>query len=433
VDGLPARAWDYGRPGVSRLGMSSFSAYAADELRLGALSLEVGLRVETWDGSADGAPQGIAWRRLFPRAQGRWSLLDGGRLAFVLGYARYGHPLRLRDLAASDPSGPQGKVYLWADANGNGRVDPGEVGPLIALVGPGSADGATVTLAPNLLQPTTDELLAAVDARFGKTRLVFAGIRRRARDLLETVNVGVPLADYTLVLVPDPGSDFVGGTTEQLLPVYERSPASFGKDRYLLTNPAGHDTLYEGLELNLDTTALSRVGLHVGATASRAEGSSGNRGFRVLENDPGVIGELFDDPNADTFSRGRLFFDRAYTVKISALYRAPWDLLLGLVARYQDGQPFSRVVIVPGLPQGPEAVMAFPRGLSRFHDVLTVDLRLEKCVRLGRRRLSAILAAFNALGTAAEIEEDVVTRPTFRRVTALNPPRVVALGLALDF
>ncbi|HWX25156.1 MAG TPA: hypothetical protein VN083_08955, partial [Vicinamibacteria bacterium] len=433
VDGLPARAWDYGYPGVSRARMSSVSAYAADELRLGALFLEAGLRVETWDGSAEGAPQGIAWRGVFPRAQARWSPLEEGRLAFVLGYARYGHPLRLKDLAFSDPSGPQGKVYLWTDTNGNGVVDPGEVGPLIAVVGPGSLDGTSVRLAPSLQQPTTDELLASVEARFGKTRLAFAGIRRRARNLLETVNVGVPLSDYTVTLVPDPASDLVGGTTEQLLPIYGRSPASFGKDRYLLTNPAGHDTLYEGLEINLDTTLLSRLSLHLGATASRAEGSSGNRGFGVLENDAGVIGELFDDPNADTFSRGRLFFDRAYTLKISALYRAPGGVLLGLLARYQDGQPFSRLVIAPDLPQGPEAIMAFPRGLSRFHDVLTVDIRIEKGLRLGGRRVSLVLAAFNALGTAGEIEEDVVTLPTFRRITAVQPPRVVTLGLAVAF
>jgi len=45
--------------------------------------------------------------------------------------------------------------------------------------------------------------------------------------------------------------------------------------------------------------------LLLGATAHRSEGSAANRGFRSDENDPGLPGELFDGPNADTFASGR--------------------------------------------------------------------------------------------------------------------------------
>ena len=52
--------------------------------------------------------------------------------------------------------------------------------------------------------------------------------------------------------------------------------------------------------------------------------------------------------------RGRLFGDRAFTGKLTTVYRFPSSLTLGAIARYQDGQPFARLLVVPGLNQGPE-------------------------------------------------------------------------------
>ena len=151
----------------------------------------------------------------------------------------------------------------------------------------------------------------------------------------------------------------------------------------------------------------------------------------VLENDPGVVGETFDQPNADTYARGRLFFDRAYTLKVAALWR-PRDWSFGAVANYQDGQPFARMIVVTGLPQGAEAIAAFPRSLHRFTFTLTVDARAERALRVGKVLMAVAVEAFNLLDMKNEVEESVVSGPAFRRVTAIQPPRSVRLGLRLD-
>ena len=215
-----------------------------------------------------------------------------------------------------------------------------------------------------------------------------------------------------------------------LLAIYDRRPASFGQDRFLLTN--GHTSYHEGAELYLEKNA-GRFRMLLGATASRSVGSGGNPGFRASENDPGVIGALFDSPNADSFARGRLFFDRAYTIKLSGSYQAPWDLRLAAVARYQDGQPFARVVVARDLGQGAEAVAAIPNGRHRFTFTFTLDARMEKGFRFGERRLTAVAEAFNLLDNRLEVEEDVVTGPGFRTVTAVQPPRSLRFGVRFDF
>ena len=170
----------------------------------------------------------------------------------------------------------------------------------------------------------------------------------------------------------------------------------------------------------------------LGATTWRTIGPGGNRGFRAIENDPGVVGERLENPNAVTFARGRAFFDRAYALKLAAIYHAPGDVSIAMVARYQDGQPFARLVI-PVLAQGPEAVQAIPNGRSRFSYTLTVDAKLEKGFAVGGARMAAVLEAFNLLNTRNEVEEDVTTGPLFRTVTAIQPPRAIRLGARVGF
>jgi hypothetical protein len=257
------------------------------------------------------------------------------------------------------------------------------------------------------------------------------GVRRRDRNLLESVNTGVDASQYTVRLIPDPAGDLIGPQDDQLLPVYDRLPASFGRDAYLLTNPEDLTSLHEGVEFTLERTR-GRLQLLLGATAARSTGPAAWRGFRTFENDPGLLGELRDDPNADTFAQGRLFFDRAYTIKLSTGWDGR-DVRAGLVARYQDGQPFARLVIVPDLRQGPEAVRAVPNGRHRFTYALTVDARIEATLPVASRRLAVVAEAFNLLGTAHEVEEDVVSGPEFRTVTAVQPPRAIRLGLRYAF
>jgi len=112
---------------------------------------------------------------------------------------------------------------------------------------------------------------------------------------------------------------------------------------------------------------------------------------------------------------------------------APRQFLFSAIARYQDGQPFSRVVIVPDLAQGPEAIPAYRRGRTRFTYTLTLDAHAEKSLRVGRARLTGVLEVFNLLNNAKELAEDVVTDSLFRTTTAVQPPRAVRIAARIGF
>ena len=454
VGGLPARVWQYAWAGPdSTRDLTGFAAWAADSVVLGdRLLVEAGLRLDSSAGSAEGAEQGVSWTTLVPRFSARLRLSEAGRLTVFGGYADYRHALRLEPFAFGDPNGPAAAVYLWDDLDRDGRFAPQERGVLVARVGPGAANGALATIDPALRPPRTRELVAGFEWSPGRDwTLRLSGFDRRERDLLESVDVGVPVSGYDVRYLPDPAGDIEGPQDDQLLPVYDRKRETFGLDRYRLTNPDGHGSLHQAVELRVEKPVGSRFVFLAGATASRTEMAGANRGFRVSENDQGILGELHDDPNADTHASGRGFFDRAFTIKIAAAYRAPGDWRFGAVTRYQDGQPFGRLVVVRDLAQGPEAVPATPRGQivrgwavddegryvvpsgHRFTFTLTLDARIEKGLQLGERRLALFAEAFNLLGTRNEVEEDALSGPGFRTPTAVQPPRVVALGLRLDF
>jgi hypothetical protein len=170
-----------------------------------------------------------------------------------------------------------------------------------------------------------------------------------------------------------------------------------------------------------------------GVTAGMAHASASNRGFSVIENDPGLLGELYTNPNAASWSRGRPFTERGYTIKMSGAYRFPRETTLGLIGRYQDGQHFSRVVVVPSLNQGPEAVSAFPNGLTRFEYTLTLDARLQKRFQLAGHPVDGLVDVFNLLDLSKEVEENPVSGPASRRTTAVQPPIAVHVGLRWYF
>jgi TonB dependent receptor-like, beta-barrel len=455
VGGLPARVWEYAWKGPdSHRHADDLAAWASESLAWrDRLFVEAGLRFERTTGAAEGAAQGVAWTSLLPRISARLRLTDEGRVSVIGGWGRYQHRLLLDELAFGDPNAPQASIYRWADPNGDGVYDPSERGPLVAVAGPGAGGGSLATIDPGLRPPCTREVVLGLESSpAGGWTLALTGFDRRESDLVEPVDVGVPFSGYTVRYLPDPGGDIASSQDDQLLPVFERKPESFGLDRYLLTNPAGLTGSYQGVELRVERNLGARFALAAGATASRTEIRGGNRGFRVTENDQGVIGELFSDPNAGTYSFGRGFFDRAFTIKLAAAWHGPGDLRLGLVARYQDGQPFGRLVVVPDLPQGPEVIPATPRGEDfgrasttdpegrpltadghRFSYTLTVDARVEKGVRLGAARLALIAEVFNLLNQRHEVEEDVVWGPSFRVPTLVQPPRAVRLGARLDF
>jgi hypothetical protein len=435
IDGEPARVWEYTTDGASSEWRGTeLAAWATDEIPvMSRVDIDLGIRAAASGAGRKGESGLIAWRSLSPSILGTYRAISNGRLTFLAGYARYAARLPLNYLAYGDPHSLTGSMRRWNDLNRDGRLQAGESGVVVAAVGPCCANGRLNSIADDLSAPRTKEIRAALQTRLAEHLVLrLGGTDRRTYRLIQPVDASVP-GNYSLTHVEDRALDQLVDEDDQLLPIWNRLPASFNTDSYVLQNVDHNSARDHGMDLVLERVWDGRWGMLIGATAHKSEGIGGNRGYRADENDQGVLGEVFSEPNAETFARGRLFFERGYVIKWSAMYELPYGLRGGSAARYQDGQHFSRVVIARNVAQGLDFVPALPRGLTRFTYAFTLDTRLEKQIPVAGRRAALVLDVFNLLNTNNEVEEDEITGPGFRAATAVQPPRSVRIGFRLTF
>ena len=427
---MPARIWHFSSPGIaSHRRALAVNVFAADRIPISStISIDASLRFESADASTHGAAQGIHWRSLLPGIYMNWDLGTQWQLRLLTGVSRAADQVKLGLLAYGDPAAPTADIYRWTGGPLSGA-------PLVGRVGPGTGgDADFVTIDPELRRPMMDQFAFGIEGQAGaeiegqhpgpRAPSVAADPRRQHRRPDQRIH---HLHDSRCQPTIS-----IRSADDQLLTIYNRRPEMFASDRYLLTNPDLMSATMASVVVSGELTT-KHVYFRMAGTGLLSGGAAGNRGFTAVENDLAMTGELFADPNAATYARGQLFNDRMYTIKTLSVVQLPHDVRVGVIGRYQDGQPFSRMVIVPDLNQGTEAVRGFSTGKSRFTFRSTVDVRLQKRVAARGAALDLFLDTYNLLNMSNEVEEYVVTGPRFRETTAVQPPRSFHLGARVTF
>ncbi|MBZ5496895.1 MAG: carboxypeptidase regulatory-like domain-containing protein [Acidobacteriia bacterium] len=449
--GVPAEVVEYNTPSHSKQRLRELSLYLDERVHVtGRIFVRAGLLLDSSktflppqrSGAGAFVPARqfpgmnsiVSWTTLAPRIGVSMPLsrrLGGARLS--AGYARYYHVLPASYANFANPTSLGGQVFLWNDLNHDGFFHPGEEGTLLRVFG-----GPYSSVDPRLKRPFTDEFAIGLDQQIGeRLSLEARGFRRDQKRLIETVNVGVPFSSCTPVSVSDAGDDNIPGTSDdQTLTVLNQDPSTLGEDRYLLANPLGLRSSYKGLEITVHWEFAQRGFFSASFTAYKAIGTT-NPGNTEFENDPGIIGGLFDNPNNLLNARGRTFFDRAYVGKVASYVRLPFGFYSGSAIRYADGLPFGRKLIITGFNQGPFYILATPRGEPggfRTQFDLSFDQRLARDFALGRFRVSAMVDAFNLLNSNRNLREYDISGPLFtsRTPVEIQNPRAIRFGLRLN-
>jgi hypothetical protein len=450
VDGAAAEVVEFNTPLDARERIASANTWAADRVNLArGLTLDVGMLADFSRGGipAQSSPFGfytparqvaaqpdlIAWNSVSPRAGLAWQAPHAHGMVLRGMFFRTYAPLAGRYLDYGNPDSLGGNVYQWTDTNGDGWFEPNEQGALLARFG-----GADSSISPSLRRPFADEwnLGAEMPLPFSTLAAIHL-FRRDEKDRIAGVNTGVTAPDYTPVTIVDPGPDGIAGTyDDSRLTVYSQNPPTLGADKYLLTNPAGLRTLNSGFDAQL-RTVWRGVTVQASFVAEKSYGAN-NPGNAYFENDPGVVGALYSDPNADINATGRAYADRAFTGKLAAAYRLParWGgVTVSTVADYTDGLAFARMLLVTGLPQGPFLVATTPRGSpgggNRAEHVQNWNLRLSR--EWGR--VTAIADLLNVMNANLSIQQSDITGPSFnsRLPIAIEPARLARLEVRYRF
>jgi hypothetical protein len=375
--GASAFVVEYSTPLDSRGRIASTSAYVADHLVVGdGISVDLGALADLSRGSlpAQNSPAGsftiarnysslgdlMGWNSISARVGLAWQIPRAHGFIVRGTYLRSYAPLAGRYLDYANSNSLGGKVYRWLDRNADGWFQPNEQAAFLLRFG-----GSYSAISPSLERPYSDEF--DVSGQVPLTRKTFVSIdlfRRDEKHRMVALDTGLGPNAFTPVPILDPGPDGIPGTfDDQRLTIYQQNRATFGKDEYLLVNAPGLRTLNAGFTAEI-STELRNVMLHASFTAEKAWGPT-NPGNAVFENDPGVIGSLFIDPNSTAFTLARSFVDRAYLGKAQAVYRLPpaWGRFeIATLADYLDGLPFARELLVSGAAQGPFLISTTVRG-----------------------------------------------------------------------
>jgi hypothetical protein len=429
VDGRPSRLWAItaGTAADARH-VTSLALHASKRASLGRLAVDAGLRFETIAGSADDAVRGVRWTNWLPRVGARFDIEELLGLSFVAAYRRSAYQVPLNMLAVGSPSAPVADVSRW---------DGVSTGPLIARVGPGTGgDPTLVQIDPDLERPLTAELVLSVEWRpLDGLQVYLARVTKHEHPLLAFTETAIPASEHTPVEVADPlYHPILSPYGGPIVTAFSRPGGSYGRDRYLLTNRADdQNARFLSTEFGVRAERERFDLLFSGVYLSLAHGPAAAVGFRPTQNDQSVLGNLFVDPSDAQYERGQLFQDRSHAGKAAAIFRLPWRTRLGVTARYQDGQPFARVITVPGLTQGPTAVRVAHNGSQAFTFTGTLDVRVQKTITAGRAEMTAVVDIYNLPGMDEEVAEYIVTAPGFRTPTALQPPRIAVVGVRFRF
>lgn len=425
LNGVSARQWTFSGASASRLSETRASVLVtlgrkmSERTRLTA-NIELH-RLTVGDRDGEGILSSTA---VLPELRFDWKKSETTELYVEASIGA--PPVPFFTYEAATRNAPTASARLWRDQNGDGQATASELGVEVARRGP-----ASVGVDPDLSLPVMRRVIIGFQTKWRALGIHATAWARRDRNLIETA-LNPPGFEIARVRsLPDPSGDIVGASDDQILPIIEESARSFSSSPSLLTNPSEHRALGEGAELGFETNGQH---IHWGLTgaAFRVSGRGGNRGLRVAENDFGVVGESFDRTNADTFGYGRLFFDRAYSLRMWLTANDIAGFTFGALGRYDDGQPFARHVIQYDLPQGPDFVQAIPRGRARLHYTLSVDARVSKRFSLSGADIEISASVFNALGSQFEAEEQVVWLPDYRRINMVQPPRAFIVGVRIE-
>jgi hypothetical protein len=408
--GAPVYVVALNTPVDSREAIRDAQLYVEDRVSVtGWLTADAGIAADFPRGSVVGQPAAIAWNSAAPRAGVAISPPFFRRLVVRGSFARYYLPLAGQYLDFSG-AGLGGSIYRTAAGGAPGPL-------LVARFG-----GPVSSIDRALRRPYADEIdvgtQAALPAHATAAVRLF---RRDMKDRIAAVNTGLGESAFHPVSILDPGPDGIPGTfDDQVLTVYAQDPATFGADHYLLTNPARLRMSNQGVETEIGIRRGPATA-HASFMAVRSRGPT-NPGDSPFENDPGVIGALYADPNTLINASGRDYFDRAFVGKVQLLVRLPrWlgGIEWSNVANYLDGLVFARQLLVTGLPQGPFLVAATvrgsPEGGNRAEYVINWNTRIGRSMALRFGTLELGAEIFNVTNANNRLRESDASGPLFNQ------------------
>jgi hypothetical protein len=423
--------------------------FLQDSWTLKRVTLNPGIRFEVIQGSvpAQTAPAGRFvparsfeaiddlpnWSNWAPRLGVAYDMFGDGRTAIKGSVGKYMQQEATGFAARYNPLAEGSDIVTWNDLNRNDIAEDNELGrPNNANLGVRRNRNPD----PDMKRPYQLLYNVGVTHQLASRLSVSANyFRRDYKNMMNTVNLAVPLSAYTLVNIPDPRGN---GET---LPIYNLQPAYLGLVNELDTTSANNWRHYNGIDFTVNARGDNGLSVAGGLSLGRS------------------ISNLCDvaDPNQLRFcDQSQYEVPLRKTVKFTWAYPLPYDIRFSGVFQTADGfatgtppapllgnqNPDNHLrldtyqvtrAVVPTLTQANVSVFLDEPGTTVMPRVTQLDLAFSKVVSIGRVRLTPQVDVFNTLNSNAELTLVTVYGPRLASPNTILPGRLVRFQLKYLF
>ena len=364
-----------------------------------------------------------------PRLGLTYDVTGKGRTVLKAFYGRYYNNLA-DGFSAVNPGGISVAEFNFVDRNGNKKYDG--VSELNGLRFRTGADSTPVD--PKFKTTYTEEISGSFEGQLpGESSVRVTYVRKNVHDAAPFYLTNLIPAWVGRVTVPT--RQTIGGETFNLLDVPDSLADS--TDGLYSNFPDGtyrYDTVEFAYNKHL------RTNFFVQASADyqwrddfrSALANPLDRSTSPLSADP--IGINFQlTPNPAVPNRQKT---STYHVQFLGRYTLPYEVGFSANYRYQSGFPYSRVVpdcSCLNLSNFGADFFVEPLSNNRSDNVGLLNFRLDKGVKIGRSKISAMLDIYNVTNADPVTNFNLNTGPAFKRVIAVLDPRVFQMGFRLEF
>lgn len=450
---LPYRAWIY-RDGWQRIGQRHWSFWVQDAWRRGRLTINGGLRLDRQDDTArsvripanpvlpdllpavvfPGADSGAVFSNLSPRFGITWDMAGNGRTIVRSSAARYWGD-GIDTASRLQPTGQTMLSYGWNDANGDLRVQSGEL-DFATLLGSSSnyvadhpsAVQSSARVDSALQNDLTDEVTVSLDRQI--TRRVTLGVSyigRKYHQFQETYRV-------------NPDGSWIGSDTFDPV-TWTPNPAScppgarcptvtyYARDTRLPSETLLRNNGSYKWHHSIDVTARKRMAnnwmlaLAFTWNASRAFMPEPTRDYT----DPTNVAQQDAAEYGAQHAR--------WVAAASWMCRLPGQFSVSAVFRAREGYPFVQTVLTPDRGALSETHVMIGRYASeRYPDVRQLDLSFDRAFRVRTLTIVPAITLFGVTNSSVVLaRETVQNSAAANQATAVAVPRTIRLDLKVTW
>ena len=457
TDGVPNSA-DIWRDGNSVSHLATVAFYAADTFTKNRLTINLGFRVDRQDDESIAAPvprnptfptlmpavdfrgadAGVVWRDFSPRLGVTYDLNGSGRNVISASFATYYGQMGPGQLSNQlDATGAVFVRYPWADTNGDGFVQPGEVNTTVPFLSKSTAyDPANPTsttsptrVDPNVQNDRTREFIVGFDRQLGPQMALGGNYVWRKYDRFQwNDRDNFTSANYVPV-----------GYQATTCPARARCEAvTYYQPNVLIPSPNVYTNVpdqyrdFNGFEL----TFRRRTSNHWSANASYAYNNAIDRWDSAnAYEDPTNLDQLNGfqyAPESAGSGIGGIFTNAKWLFKVNARYTAPWDISIAANYQARQGYPYVQTILSPARANGAGTVQVQldPLGDLRLDSLQTIDFRVDKTLRFGSITLVPAFEVFNLTNTnTVQAVNRNQAAANANSISGIVAPRVARFGI----